>query len=157
MFFGWHAATFLCRPSLLNPSMSSDLGARAQWRRHESARDRRARRQRAECRLRLRLVRDAACVAAHRGGSPVSDRPVDGGREAFDRLRDDIVRLQEDLLVLRSEVSDVNHNAVALTKGVTTLARVVGVLPSSGYVDHCMPVVDLPGWEECVEHLPIVS
>ena len=66
--FGLHAATFLCRPSLLNPSMSSDLGARAQWRRHESAKDRRERRHRAECRLRLRLVRDAACVAAHRGG-----------------------------------------------------------------------------------------
>ena len=48
--------------------MSSDLGARAQWRRHESAKDRRERRHRAECRLRLRLVRDAACVAAHRGG-----------------------------------------------------------------------------------------
>ena len=66
--FGLHAATFLCRPSLLNPSMSSDLGARAQWRRHESAKDRRERRHRAECCLRLRLVRDAACVAAHRGG-----------------------------------------------------------------------------------------
>ena len=48
--------------------MSSDAGAHAQWRRHESARDRRERRHRAECRLRLRLVRDAACVAAHRGG-----------------------------------------------------------------------------------------
>ena len=46
--------------------MSSDLGARAQWRRHESAKDRREGRHRAECRLRLRLVRDAACVAAHR-------------------------------------------------------------------------------------------
>ena len=38
------------------PTMSSAVGAHAQWR-HESARDRRERRQRAECRLRLRLVR----------------------------------------------------------------------------------------------------
>ena len=42
-------------------------------------------------------------------------------RVAFDSLRCDLLRLQEDLLVLHSEVSDVNHNAAALTKGLPLL------------------------------------
>ena len=121
--------------------------------RHESTRDRRAKRQRVECRPRLRLVRDAACVAAHRGGSSVCERPVDSVREALDGLRCDLSRLQEDFLVLRSEICDVNHNATALTKFVVTLAHVVGVRPSSEYVDQCWPDVDLLRWEECAEHL----
>ena len=45
------------------------------------------------------------------------DRPVDCGREALGGLRCDLLRLQEDLMVLRGDVSDVSHNAAALTKG----------------------------------------
>ena len=47
--------------------MNND-GRRAPFRRHECAKDRRERRLRSEARLRLQLCRDAARVAAHRGG-----------------------------------------------------------------------------------------
>ena len=75
-------ANLLVSPESSELCISSDLGARAQGRRYESARDRHARRLRVACRFRLRLVRDVACVAAHRGGPRVADRPIDCGREA---------------------------------------------------------------------------
>ena len=104
-------------PESFEPQRVVRSRCRAQGRRYESARDSHARRLRADCRLRFRLVRDAVCVAAYRGGHRVSDRPVDCGREALGFLRCDLSRLQEDLLVLRSDVSDVSHNAAALRKG----------------------------------------
>ena len=48
--------------------MMTNDGRRAPFRRHECAKDRRERRLRSEARLRLQLCRDAARVAAHRGG-----------------------------------------------------------------------------------------
>ena len=89
----WHL------PNWMHPS--SEFGARAQWRRYESCRDRRVRSQRDECRLRFSLARDAACVASHRGGPPIQERPADGLKEASGGLRCDFLLLKKKIVGLR--------------------------------------------------------
>ncbi len=60
---------------------------------------RRARRLRAEARLRFSLVRDGATLAGHRGG-PVPLRPASEGRGSAEDLRDEVALLRDEVRLL---------------------------------------------------------